>query len=64
MVRVLHCVNILAVNYVDINECDNTTTNNCTMNVQLCVNVMGSYECCNASLRDCQRRAGKLKLLD
>ncbi|XP_065890017.1 scavenger receptor cysteine-rich domain-containing group B protein-like isoform X1 [Dysidea avara] len=44
----------------DINECGNTTTNNCTMNVELCVNGMGSYECCNALLRDCQIRAGVL----
>lgn len=30
--------------HVDINECDNATTNNCT-ELQICMNAPGSYSC-------------------
>lgn len=42
----------------DIDECQNETTNNCIVNAELCINRIGSYECCNASELQCQQKAG------
>lgn len=42
----------------DIDECQNETTNNCIVNAELCINRIGSYECCNASEPQCQQKAG------
>ena len=44
----------------DINECENETTNNCLADVELCINSIGSYDCCNASEPLCQQRAGNI----
>ena len=51
-IRVLYCV------FADINECENETTNNCIADFELCINSIGSYDCCNASELLCQQRAG------